>query len=181
MASRGAGRPDEDDGNSEFLEHPHDRVIDAELRTRRNPWSQVFRQTVTCIGTHGLSHIWALPEEGLFLVIFKRLPGGIETHATAFRRDLHKRSQAPTGRVYLYRYGGIVYDRPGHGEHFKMHANGRPRTYLRYSLATIFLKEADSVVWTGTDARRFGHVNYPLIFSIVLLGYSRAWQHDGCQ
>ena len=37
-----AGRPDEDDGNSEFLEYPHDPVTDAELRTERNPWSQAF-------------------------------------------------------------------------------------------------------------------------------------------
>ena len=43
-----------------------------------------------------------------------------------------------------------------------MRANGRSRTYLRYSLATIFLKEADSVVWTEIDERRFGHVNYSL-------------------
>jgi hypothetical protein len=42
-----------------------------------------------------------------------------------------------------------------------MHANGRSRTYLRCSLATIFLKEADSVAWTEIDERRFGHVNYP--------------------
>jgi hypothetical protein len=58
----------------------------------------------------GSRRIWELPEEGLFLFIFKRPSGGIETHATALRRDLHKRSQAPKGRVYLYRYGGIVYD-----------------------------------------------------------------------
>ena len=39
---RTAGRPDDHDGNSEFLEYPHDPVPDAELRTRRNPWSQPF-------------------------------------------------------------------------------------------------------------------------------------------
>ena len=41
-STRTAGRPDEDDGKSDFLEYPHDPVTDAELRTRRNPWSQVF-------------------------------------------------------------------------------------------------------------------------------------------
>jgi hypothetical protein len=41
-STRTAGRPDEDDGNSDFLEYPHDPVTDAELRTRRNPWSQAF-------------------------------------------------------------------------------------------------------------------------------------------
>ena len=35
--TRTAGRPDEDDGNSEFLEHPHDLLTDAELENKKKP------------------------------------------------------------------------------------------------------------------------------------------------
>jgi hypothetical protein len=43
-----------------------------------------------------------------------------------------------------------------------MCAHRRSRTYLGCALTTIFLKEADSVVWTEIGERRFGHVDYPL-------------------
>lgn len=58
-----------------------------------------------------------------------------------------------------------------------MRAHRRSRTDLRYSLATIFLKEADPVVWARIGERRFGHVNYPY-FLTVPLGYSQVWNID---
>jgi hypothetical protein len=48
--TRIAGLPDEDDGNSKFLEYPHDPVTDAELRTRRNIWSAQCSRTSESAG-----------------------------------------------------------------------------------------------------------------------------------
>jgi hypothetical protein len=45
-----------------------------------------------------------------------------------------------------------------------MRAHRRSKTYLGCSLATIFLKVADSVVWAEIGERRFGHVDYSLFY-----------------